>query len=117
MKKYLNIDKLRKLDWFYCENIPSKYFRQGNRLNDVAEDFIEDLPLKRQKIVYQAIECCELLCWDFTPQIKEEVTPIIQEIVEKKMIVLLHASILQEVFESGIPYGKRDVLMSADLAH
>lgn len=117
VQKYMNLEKLRKSEWIYIRNIPQHYYRKGLSRDDpygeekAVKKYRKHLSHEHQKTICQIIGCCHVLCWDFTPEIEKEVTPIIKEMIEEKMLFYEDAEIVLITFQSGIPDKKREFVL------
>ena len=110
VKKYLDLEKFKRMDWFYCRNIPEDFlgqtydepFEEELYFDEfVIQDYVEELPLERRLVVHRALGACNLLRQ--TLAMKEEVVPLLQEIVNLKMLIFPDAEYTLSFYTRGIP--------------
>lgn len=109
VQKYLNLEEFKRMDWFYCRNIPGEVlglmyeepFTEEMYLDEfVIEDYVEELPLERRLVVHRALGACDMLRQ--TLAVKHEAVPLLREIVNLKMIIFPEAEYTLYYYTKGI---------------
>ena len=110
VKKYLDLEKFKRMDWFYCHNIPEDFlgqtydepFEEEWYFDEfVIQDYVEELPQERRIVVHQALGTCNLLRQ--TLAMKDDVIPLLQEIVNLKMLIISEAECTLSFYTKEIP--------------